>query len=213
MGKIVKSESLHVQAYNLIKEAIMEGNLKPDERVVEAKVASKLGISRGTVREAIRMLTQDGLLIYNDGFVRVYKPTVDDVVDIFQCRESLDVLAARLAIKNLTDEVKEKLAVNLEETKKVKQDSPELGQLDQQFHTIITEASNNGQLIKLLEVIKAKIHYMRKSMVGGSFYPSFIEDHERIYEELLNGNEEEVAKLTSAHVKKALEGVLMHIKS
>lgn len=213
MGKIVKSESLHLQAYNLIKEAIMEGRMKPDERVVEAKVASKLGISRGTVREAIRMLTQDGLLIYNDGFVRVYKPTVEDVVDIFQCRESLDVLAVRLAIKNFTNEVKEQLSANLEETKKVKPESPELGQLDQQFHTIITEASNNGQLIQLLEVIKVKIHYMRKSMVGGSYYPSFIEDHERIYEELLNGNEQEVAKLTRDHNKKALEGVLMHLKS
>ena len=213
MGKIIKSESLHLQAYHLSKEAIMEGNLKPAERVVEAKVASTLGTSRGTVREAIRMLTQDGLLIYNDGFVKVYEPTVDDVVDIFQCRESLEVLAIRLAIKNLTDEVKESLAHNLQETKKVKPDSPELGQLDQQFHTIITEASNNGQLINLLEVIKVKTHYMRKSMVGGSFYPSFIEDHEQIYEWMLNGNEEEAANLMSVHIKKALEGVLMHIKS
>lgn len=89
MGKIIKSESLHLQSYNLIKEAIMEGRLQPNERVVEAKVAGKLGVSRGTVREAIRMLIQDGLLIYNEGFVRVYQPNVQDIIDIFQCRESL----------------------------------------------------------------------------------------------------------------------------
>ncbi|GIO20453.1 GntR family transcriptional regulator [Oceanobacillus oncorhynchi subsp. incaldanensis] len=213
MGKIIKSESLHLQAYQLIKESIMQGDLNPGERVVEAKIASKLGTSRGTVREAIRMLTQDGLLIYNDGFVRVYEPTVDDIADIFQCRESLEVLAIRLAIKNLTDEVKLNLDNNLKETKNVKPDSPELGQLDQQFHTIITKASNNGQLIKLLEVIKVKIHYMRKSMVGGAFYPSFIDEHEQIYEAILNENEEDAVHLMSAHIKKALEGVLKHIKS
>lgn len=213
MGKIIKSESLHLQAYQLIKETIMKGDLNPGERVVEAKIASKLGTSRGTVREAIRMLTQDGLLIYNDGFVRVYEPTVDDIADIFQCRESLEVLAIRLAIKHLTDEVKVNLANNLIETKNVKPDSPELGQLDQQFHTIITEASNNGQLIKLLEVIKVKIHYMRKSMVGGAFYPSFIDEHEQIYEAMLSENEEDAVHLMSAHIKKALEGVLAHIKS
>ena len=213
MSKIIKSESLHLQAYHLIKELIMEGELKPAERVVEAKIASRIGTSRGTVREAIRMLIQDGLLIYNDGFVRVYEPTVDDVVDIFQCRESLEVLATRLAIKNISDEVKDQLTANLKETKKVKKDSHELGQLDQEFHTIIIEASNNGQLIKLLEVIKVKTHYMRNSMVGGTFYPSFIEEHEQIYEELVNGNEEEVANIMSIHIKKALEGVLLHIKS
>ncbi|GIO22745.1 GntR family transcriptional regulator [Oceanobacillus sp. J11TS1] len=213
MSKIVKSESLHLQAYHLIKELIMNGELKPSERVVEAKMASKLGTSRGTVREAIRMLIQDGLLLYNDGFVRVYEPTVDDVVDIFQCRESLEVLAVRLAIKNFSDDIKEQLIANLEKTKKVKQDSAELGQLDQEFHTIIIEASNNDQLIKLLEAIKVKTHYMRISMVGGEFYPSFIEEHEKIYEKLVNKNEEEAADIMSIHIKNALDGVLLHIKS
>lgn len=213
MGKIIKSESLHLQAYNLIKESIMEGELKPGERVIEAKVAGKLGISRGTVREAIRMLTQDGLLIYNDGFVRVYQPTVKDVVDTFQCRESLEALAIRLAIKNMNDNVKDQLANNLKETKKVMETSQQLGQLDQQFHTIIIEASKNSQLIELMEVIKVKIHYMRNSMVGGTFYPSFIEGHERIFEALVERNEEEALEIMSNHIKKALEGVLLHIES
>lgn len=213
MSKIIKPQSLHLQAYNLIKEAIMEGRLQPGERVVEAKVAGKLGISRGTVREAIRMLTQDGLLIYNNGFVRVYQPTIEDVVDIFQCRESLEVLAVRLAIKNGDDELQEKLHSNLIETKKVQSDSPDLGQLDQEFHTIIIEASNNNQLIHLLEVIKVKIHYMRNSMVGGSFYPSFIKEHEEIYQAVLEKDEKKAADLMQAHIQKALEGVLTHIKS
>lgn len=211
MGRIIKTESLHLQAYNIIKKSIMQEEREPNERVVEARVASELGISRGPIREAIRMLIQDGLLIYNDGFVRVYQPTVQDVVDFFQCRESLETLAIQLAIMHITDEEKDQLATNIKETKKVMAHGMELGQLDQQFHAIIIQASKNKQLIELLEVIKTKIHYMRNSMVGGAFYPSFIEEHERIYQILLDGDEEKAVKIMSTHIKKGLDGVLLHI--
>ncbi|GIO23651.1 GntR family transcriptional regulator [Oceanobacillus sp. J11TS1] len=213
MGRIIKTESLHLQAYNLIKESIMEGELQPNERVIEAKIAAKLGVSRGTIREAIRMLIQDGLLIYNNGLVRVYQPTVQDIVDIFQCRESLETLAARLALRNFSEDIKNQLAENLKETKEVEKDSRKLGQLDQQFHTIIIEASKNKQLIELLETIKSKIHYMRKSMVGGEFYPAFIEEHERIYMALIEGDEERLLRIISRHIKRALGGVMRHINS
>ncbi|MFC5589706.1 GntR family transcriptional regulator [Sporosarcina soli] len=213
MSQIIKPESLHLQAYNIIKKSIMEGEYKPSERVVEARVASKLGISRGPVREAIRMLIQDGLLIYNDGFVRVYKPTVQDVIDIFECRESLEVLAIRLAIKNISKEEKEQLATNIKETKEAMNRGVvvELGQLDQQFHAMIIQASKNKQLIELLEVIKTKIHYMRNSMIKGEFYPTFVEEHEGIVKILHEGNEEEAVKIMSLHIKKGLEGVLLHL--
>lgn len=213
MSRIIKAESLHLQAYNIIKKSIMHGEREPNERVVEARIASELGISRGPIREAIRMLIQDGLLIYNDGFVRVYQPTMQDVVDFFQCRESLETLAIRLAIKNISDEERDQLAINLKETKKVMEHGMELGQLDQQFHAIIIQASKNKQLIELLEVIKTKIHYMRNSMIGGTFYPSFIEEHERIYQILLDGDEEKAVKVLRTHIKKGLDGVLLHINN
>ncbi|WP_106497965.1 GntR family transcriptional regulator [Lentibacillus sp. Marseille-P4043] len=213
MSRIVKPESLHLQAYNIIKKGILEGDYQPSERVVEARMADKLGISRGPVREALRMLIQDGLLNYNDGFVRVYQPTVQDVVEIFQCRESLETLAISLAIKHISDEEQKQLATNLKETSQAfaNDKSMELGKLDQQFHDIIITASKNKQLMELLDVIRTKIHYMRTSMVNGDFYPSFVEEHERIYQILLEGNEEEAATIMKKHINKGLEGVLMHI--
>ncbi|MHA6252235.1 GntR family transcriptional regulator [Oceanobacillus sp. CAU 1775] len=210
---IIKSESFHLQAYHILKKSIMEGERKPSERIVEAKVASQLGISRGPVREAIRMLIQDGLLIYNNGFVRVYQPTVQDIIEIFQCRESLETLAIKLAIKNITDKEREQLRNNISETKNTLEHSMLLGELDQQFHTIIFHASKNNQLIELLEVIKMKVHYMRNSMVGGQFYPSFIEEHERLYELIIKGDETEAVKMIRMHIKNGLEGVLLHIEN
>ncbi|WP_188456928.1 GntR family transcriptional regulator [Virgibacillus oceani] len=215
MNRIIKPESLHLQAYNIIKKGILEGNYQPSERMIEAKMADQLGISRGPVREAFRMLSQDGLLTYNDGFVRVYQPAVQDVVEIFQCRESLETLAISLAITNISHEEMEQLSNNLTETAIASDHNSgiELGKLDQQFHDIIINASKNKQLIELLEVIRTKIHYMRNSMVNGEFYPSFVEEHERIYRLLLERNGAEAVKIMKVHIKKGLDGVLQHINS
>ena len=71
---------------------------------------------------------------------------------------------------NLDDDILRRLAQNIEETKQLEGSSPELGTYDQEFHTIIIENSNNDHLIKLLEAIKVKIHYMRNCMVGEPFY-------------------------------------------
>lgn len=159
------------------------------------------------------MLIQDGLLIYNDGFVRVYQPTVQDIVDLFECRESLETLAVRLAIQNITNKEREQLITNITETKNTLDQGMMLGELDQQFHAIIFRASKNKQLIELLEVIKMKIHYMRNSMVGGAFYPSFIEEHEHILQLLLDGNETKAVNFISKHIRNGLEGVLLHIEN
>lgn len=213
VSKIIKAESLHIQAYHLIKESIMNGKLKPEDRIVEARTAKELGVSRGTVREAVRMLIQDGLLLYNDGLVKVYNPSRKDIVDIFECRESLEVLAIRLALKNLDEDTLRRLAQNIEETKKLDSSSSGLGTYDQEFHTIIIESSNNNHLIKLLEAIKVKLHYMRNCMVGEPFYTSFIEEHQRIYDALADRDAERAETLMSEHVQKALKGVLMHIEA
>lgn len=211
MGKIIKPESLHLQAYNILRQSILDGERKPSERIVEAKVAGTLGISRGPVREAIRMLIQDGLLVYNDGFVKVYEPTIEDIIEIFQCRESLEILAVKLAIDHMTKDVTDQLEKNLDETKEVVNQGMALKQLDQQFHTIIIEASTNKHLIQMLNMIKTKIHYMRNSMVEATFYPTLLGEHERIYEAIVKKDVESATKIMGEHIHRGLEGVLDQI--
>ncbi|HLS66063.1 MAG TPA: GntR family transcriptional regulator [Pseudogracilibacillus sp.] len=212
MGQIVKPQSLHLQAYNILKQSILDGERKPSERIVESKVAETLGISRGPVREAIRMLIQDGLLVYNDGFVKVYSPTVNDIVEIFQCRQSLEMLAIRLAIQNYNEKLKAKLEQNLKETEAVVNKDKELKQLDQQFHTIIIHASNNSHLIQLLDMIKTKIHYMRNSMIDAPFYPTLLQEHGQLFDLIVAQKEDEAAEMMSGHIQRGLDGVLELIK-
>ena len=190
----------------------MDGERKPSERVVESKIATTLGISRGPVREAIRMLIQDGLLEYKDNFVIVYEPTIKDIVEIFQCRQSLEMLAIKLTIENGEDGLVEVLEENIRETEKALEDGPLLKQLDQQFHTIIINASQNNHLIQLLEMIKTKIHYMRNSMVKSTFYPTLINEHEKIVQAIRSKNIDEGTELIKEHIQKGLDGVLNQIQ-
>ncbi|HLR53859.1 MAG TPA: GntR family transcriptional regulator [Pseudogracilibacillus sp.] len=211
MKEIVRPKSLHLQAYTILKESIIAGDRKPAERIVEAKVASALGISRGPVREAIRMLIQDGLLHYNNGFVKVYEPDVADIRELFECRESLEVLAVSLAIDHQEKKMLTRLDKNLQHTQQAIDDKQDLTQFDQDFHTIILEGSCNKHLIRLLDMIKTKIHYMRSTMEA-NFYPTLLEEHQRLYETILEQDKVKATELMQSHIQKGLSNVLKTVE-
>ena len=81
--------------FNTLREAILKGELKPGERLMELQLASKLGVSRTPIREAIRMLEQEGLAVTmpRKG-AEVAKMTLKDMEDVLEVREALDELAA-----------------------------------------------------------------------------------------------------------------------
>ena len=91
--------------FNTLREAILKGDLKPGERLMELQLASKLGVSRTPIREAIRMLEQEGLAVTmpRKG-AEVAKMTLKDMEDVLEIREALDELAVRIACEKITDE-------------------------------------------------------------------------------------------------------------
>ena len=115
---------LHMDAYlplrdvvfNTLREAILKGELKPGERLMELQLAAKLGVSRTPIREAIRMLEQEGLAVTipRKG-AEVAKMTAKDMEDVLLIRESLDELAATLACEKITEEQLTELAERMQE--------------------------------------------------------------------------------------------------
>ena len=91
--------------FHTLREAILKGELKPGERLMELQLASKLGVSRTPIREAIRMLEQEGLAVTipRKG-AEVAKMTEKDMEDVLQIREVLDELAVSLACDNISEE-------------------------------------------------------------------------------------------------------------
>ncbi|KZR60055.1 GntR family transcriptional regulator [Bacillus badius] len=210
MDNVIKSEPLHLQAYAIIKSSILEGVFQSGERVVESKLASKFGVSRGPIREAIRMLIQDGLLTQHDGLVQVFQPTHQDIIDILQCRQGLEAIAVRLATNSLSSDEKERLLHCIDQTREAyKQNNfKKLVLFDQQFHDLIIEGSRNKQLIQLMEVIKSKVIYIRNHIIPNECIHPISDEHERICQAILEGDEERAVREMNDHIDKGLENML-----
>ena len=211
MREIKKTEPLHIQVYQIVKEKILKGEYDPNERLVESKIAEQIGVSRGTVREAFRMLTKDELLEQKESSLYVYNPSPDDILDIYECRRSLESLSVKLAAKNITDEQIEELEQIIIDSKEAlaKNDTEKHTFLNQQFHDAIALSSRNKQLVQLFDVINAKVLYIRNCILKEHFYSLsvLINDHEQIFQALKERDPDKAESAMNQHIERSFKVV------
>ena len=103
----------HMQFYEQLKQMIFDGQFQPGERINETQLAKQFGVSRSPVREAMRLLEKDELLIadHRSGY-SVYTLTERDVEELYQVRMALETLAVKLACKEATDREIDDIEIN-----------------------------------------------------------------------------------------------------
>ena len=178
--------------FNTLREAILKGELKPGERLMELQLAAKLGVSRTPIREAIRMLEQEGLAVTipRKG-AEVAKMTEKDMEDVLQIRDALDELAASIACEQMTKEQLDTLTETMhefEESTKSK-DLKKIAAADVQFHDIIYQATGNPKL------------------VNERNYPTLMREHSEIVEGLMTKDKGRVTEAMHKHVKNQVVAV------
>ncbi|SES25963.1 GntR family transcriptional regulator [Psychrobacillus sp. OK032] len=217
MRKIQKTDLLHNQVYNIIKEQIMNGDILPGERIIETRIAEQLGVSRGTIREAFQMLLKDGLLIRNDKIISIYKPDKKEISDVYECRISIESLAAKLATQRISSNEIVQLEKVISDSKQALKDNNKknLTILNQAFHDIIQTASNNEQLIKICDTIKTKILFIRTRILKEhlSDFSDFVEDHEKIFIAIKNQDANLAEKEMRIHIESSFKTILDAIES
>ncbi|MCA1980923.1 MAG: GntR family transcriptional regulator, partial [Calditerrivibrio sp.] len=137
-----------------LRDYIMRGSLRPGERLTEPKLSSMLGISRTPIREALRLLENEGFIdIFPRRGAVVSDITAKDVDEIFVIKTKLESLAAKLSVAFLTDldikrlsELNDKMGRYAESKNVVS-----LIKLNAEFHNIFIDKSNNSRLIKFIE--------------------------------------------------------------
>lgn len=191
--------------FNTLREAILKGDLKPGERLMEIQLASQLGVSRTPIREAIRMLEQEGLAVTmpRKG-AEVAKMTLKGMEDVLEIRAALDELAGQLAC----DRISEEQLSRLEEKKENFEKSLKTGNVkaiaeaDVCFHDVIYEATGNPKLVNMLNNLREQIYrYRVEYLKNAENYPILIEEHEAIYQSLVNRNREEARCAIDVHVE------------
>ena len=190
--------------FQTLREAILKGDIRPGERLMELQLAAKLGVSRTPVREAIRMLELEGLAVTipRKG-AEVARMTEKDMEDVLQIRKCLDELAVSLACDKMTPEQLEKLAAALkrfEESIK-SQDVAQIAQADVVFHDAIYVAADNPKLMTLLNNLREQMYrYRVEYLKDGSAYPKLLEEHKKIYDGLSRKDKTFVVKVTGEHI-------------
>jgi DNA-binding GntR family transcriptional regulator len=195
------------QIYHSIRQMIFQGVFQPGERIYEAKIAREFNVSRSPVREAVRALEKEGLLVIDGkSKITVYKPTMKDVEDIYQCRMALESLAARLTTRLASDRELKEIENTLLKTKKCLESKKTADQetiilLNARFHDLITQFSQNKRLQKQLHDLRSLTHYYRVINFQGEKREWIIyHEHEEIFSAIIQRDEEKAGLVMSNHI-------------
>lgn len=193
-------------AYDEIRAMIVDGRLAAGVRVGQAELADALGISRGSVREALRRLAGDGLVEFevNRGFF-VAGVGLDGVLQRLEVRLLLEPGIARLAAERRTDDDLDALRAAIDGERKAR--SPVAAHdATRSFHVALIRATGNGALLKIfdglwIEDVGRRLIASRSSQAA--WRSSDADEHERILAAVAAGDGEAAERAMREHVHSA----------
>jgi GntR family transcriptional regulator, gluconate operon transcriptional repressor len=205
--KRVTRTSVADSAYEAIRESILQGQYVPGEQLVEARLASELGVSRGPVREALSRLTEEGLLVdilHRGTFVRQLEAA--DLIDIYNVRIGLETVAVRLMIGS--GQSIRPLASLVEDMRKaaLANDLGRLSRLEFRFHEKLCELSGNTLLATLFRSISSQVQ-MALSLDNSSYVDpqEIAEEHVPLIEAMEAGDAELSVERITNHIVCSVE--------
>ncbi|TWT01826.1 GntR family transcriptional regulator [Planomicrobium sp. CPCC 101079] len=203
---IEKPVPYYEQFYHSIKAMIFEGKFKPGERIVETQLAKEFNVSKSPIREAIRMLVQEGLIVTDDkSKMVIYEPTLKDVEEIYFCRKALESFAVRLMIEKATDSEIEEIEELLLETEKAihnGQEDKAIIDLNASFHNLIIEFTKNERLKKQIKDLKTLMYFFRvMNFQGGNRAEDILKQHRDIFCHIKKRDEEKAAQAMLGHLQ------------
>ena len=194
--------------YDMLRKAIICGDYKPGERLVIDEVAAQLGVSPIPVREAVRQLEADGLIVfepYTGATVTHLSPKL--IFEIFALLEALEVICGRRACSCMTEAELAELDVVVQ-AMDAAIDNPETwSQLNRQFHLMICRFAQVQLIERMLEVVldhweRLRLHYV--SAVLQPRIPEAQQDHREILAAFRRRDPEAVERLLRSHNQRAL---------
>ncbi|WP_270284192.1 GntR family transcriptional regulator [[Clostridium] scindens] len=203
--------------FNTLRQAILRGELKPGERLMEIQLANKLGVSRTPIREAIRKLELEGLvlMIPRKG-AEVAEITEKSLRDVLEVRRALEELAVQLACEKITKEEMRELERVAKEFQQVvnSSDITEIAEVDVCFHDIIYTATDNQKLIQLLNNLREQMYrYRVEYLKRDGVFPQLIAEHEAIIRHIENNEKEKATEVMCRHIDNQVETVIDVIRA
>jgi DNA-binding GntR family transcriptional regulator len=201
---LLQSTSLNRLAAESIEALILGGSLPPGSKLNEAGLAQRFGISRGPLREAMRMLEEAGLVRQekNRG-AHVRQIALAEAADIYDVRAGLDATAGRLLADRITPEQLQTLRAMTVAMRDVHPDDVDrFHELNLSFHDCIVSMTGNPILIgQYRKLCKLLVLFRRRNLLAPLAIPRFAEEHSAIVDLLAAGNASGVAQALFDHAQ------------
>ena len=156
--RVVRS-NLNAQVFDILKEMIADQRFEPGSYINVEKLTQQLGVSRTPIWEAIRRLEQEGIVCHTPHKgVRVKELTRKMALELYEVREVMEALAARLAAERVSTQAIEEMGKCLEEQTLIvgREDAVSYSRSDHQFHLLVYRSCQNDLLREILEGLRYK---------------------------------------------------------
>jgi len=216
MKKLVIKDNptIRKKVYNYVREQILSGEVGPNERLIENKIAKEIGTSRTPVREALHSLEMEGLIesIPRVGYV-VKTLSDQEAVELWEIRCLIEGLAARWAVEKSHDKLVRELRKNiaLAEERVSQGDVAAFVELDGQFHEIIARLSGGTRLLELSQMLRRHaLRYRIRSINTPDTALRAIEGHKAILMAVEEGDPDRISLAVKSHLDQSKEDTLRY---
>lgn len=216
--QLVMGENIPLRdaVFETLREAILKGVLSPGQHLMEMQLAYQLGVSRTPVREAIRMLELEGLVVMipRKG-ARVAAISEKSLCDVLEVRRALEELSVRLACSRMDRKDLEKLdAINQQFIKACQGDDVvQIARIDESFHGLIYEAADNDKLLQLLNQMQNQMYRYRIEYIKmKERRPILVEEHKKIIHALAKKDEAAAIQAIRMHISHQEQNVMSEIQ-
>ncbi len=216
METIVKKVSYHLQVYDILKRRILDGDLKCGEKINENALSQSLGVSRSPVREALRMLEQDELVVVTPTGLMVNPLKSGNIIEVYECRMVLESYAASLGVAYLSDEVIDALEDCVRRALEYhrKKDYDKVVETNTHFHDVIISGCQNSHLLGMIEKNRSLSLLARNQEFSGfKRDESYLNEHMAIVEALKQRNNALVEERMRIHVMNDMKFYMEHWES
>lgn len=202
--------------FNTLRQKILTGELKPGERLMEIHLANRLGVSRTPIREAIRKLELEGLVIMipRRG-AEVAQISWKSLKDVLEVRKALDMLSIELACDRITEEEIEELEKACEEFRKQAQlnDATAMAKADVALHDIIFRATRNDRLQQLVNNLSEQMYRYRFEYIKDiSQHETLVNEHQLILNSIRNKDKVKAAEIVGLHIDNQEKAIIKSLR-
>lgn len=203
--------------FNTLRQAILKGELKPGERLMEIALAERLGVSRTPIREAMRKLELEGLVVMipRRG-AQVANITEKDLNDVLEVRLALENMAIEKACNRMTEDQVDKLWIAAREFEKTMTEGNlvRLAEADVEFHEIIYQASDNRRLNQVLNNLREQIYRYRVEYLKDEETRNvLVKEHEELYHAIKERDVSRALEISSKHIENQRKAIIQSIEA